>query len=46
MAAVIHMHTHSRRKSGRVACFHMSAVDTFDIARSVFGYGIDIAITR
>jgi hypothetical protein len=40
------MHANNSRNSGRTACFHMSRVDTFDIARSVFGYCSDNAITR
>ena len=38
MAAVIHMHTNRIRNSGRAACPHISRVETFDVARSVFGY--------
>ena len=45
-AAVIHMQTKRSRKSGLPASFHISAVDTFDATRSVFGYSCDSAIAR
>ena len=40
------MQTNSRRNSGLVACFHISAVDTFEITRSDCGYFSDSAIVR